>query len=240
MATLEVTRSRVAWVQDVYRRTRSLKLPWIPVFIVTILLVCAAFAPLLAPHDPTLISMLDAKIAPGEDTKYPLGTDIMGRDMLSRLIYGARTSVFISLVALGTGCSHDSRGSAQHKRNGLCYLRQNCRGFHAGNHLAPCLSQYRQHPDGHNQSSGGAGHSVGGVPKLFGLGPAGGRARLGYYGVRREVGHLGCLVVVSLARFGYHRGGTGLQLLWRLDAGRLRPKITEDLNPIERINPQAP
>jgi peptide/nickel transport system permease protein len=47
--------------------------------------------------------MLDAKIAPGEDMKYLLGTDIMGRDMLSRLIYGARTSVFISLVALGTG-----------------------------------------------------------------------------------------------------------------------------------------
>ena len=103
MATLEVTRSRVAWLQDAYRRTRNLKLPWIPVFIVTILLVCAAFAPLLAPHDPTLISMLDAKIAPGEGMKYPLGTDIMGRDMLSRLIYGARTSVFISLVALGTG-----------------------------------------------------------------------------------------------------------------------------------------
>jgi peptide/nickel transport system permease protein len=103
MATLEVTRGRTAWLQDAYRRTRNLKLPWLSVFIVTILLVCAAFAPLLAPHDPTLISMLDAKLAPGEDMKYPLGTDIMGRDMLSRLIYGARTSVFISLVALGTG-----------------------------------------------------------------------------------------------------------------------------------------
>jgi peptide/nickel transport system permease protein len=103
MATLEVTRGRTAWLQDAYRRTRNLKLPWISVFIVTILLVCAAFAPLLAQHDPTLISMLDAKLAPGEDMKYPLGTDIMGRDMLSRLIYGARTSVFISLVALGTG-----------------------------------------------------------------------------------------------------------------------------------------
>jgi peptide/nickel transport system permease protein len=47
--------------------------------------------------------MLDAKLAPAENPSYPLGTDIMGRDMLSRLIYGARTSVFISLVALGTG-----------------------------------------------------------------------------------------------------------------------------------------
>jgi peptide/nickel transport system permease protein len=81
----------------------NLRLPWIPVLIVATLLICAAFSPLLAPHDPTLISMLDSKIAPGEDLKYPLGTDIMGRDMLSRIIYGARTSVFISLVALGAG-----------------------------------------------------------------------------------------------------------------------------------------
>jgi peptide/nickel transport system permease protein len=86
-----------------YRRARNLKLPWLSVFIVTVLLVCAIFSPLLAPHDPTLISMLDAKLAPGENLSYPLGTDIMGRDMLSRLVYGARTSVFISLVALGTG-----------------------------------------------------------------------------------------------------------------------------------------
>jgi peptide/nickel transport system permease protein len=91
------------WWWRAYQRTINLRLPWISVSIVTVLLVCAAFAPLLAPHDPTLISMLDAKIAPGEDMKYLLGTDIMGRDMLSRLIYGARTSVFISLVALGTG-----------------------------------------------------------------------------------------------------------------------------------------
>ena len=68
-----------------------------------IVLACAAFAPLVAPHDPTEISMLDAKLAPGEDLRYPLGTDIMGRDMGSRLIYGARTALFISLIALGTG-----------------------------------------------------------------------------------------------------------------------------------------
>jgi ABC-type dipeptide/oligopeptide/nickel transport system permease subunit len=61
----------------------GLRLPWVPLFVVTILLVCAVFAPLLAPHDPTLISMLDAKLAPGENLSYPLGTDIIGRDMLS-------------------------------------------------------------------------------------------------------------------------------------------------------------
>ena len=91
------------WWRLAYRRVRNLKLPWIPVFIMLILLVCAGFAPLVAPHDPTEINILDGKLAPGEHQNYPLGTDILGRDMLSRLIYGARTTVFISLVALGTG-----------------------------------------------------------------------------------------------------------------------------------------
>jgi peptide/nickel transport system permease protein len=58
---------------------------------------------LLAPHDPADISILDKKLAPGETLKFPLGTDFLGRDILSRLIFGARTSVLISLSALGTG-----------------------------------------------------------------------------------------------------------------------------------------
>jgi peptide/nickel transport system permease protein len=69
-----------------------------------VLVACSIFAPLLAPHDPTEISMLDSRLAPGEDPSYLLGTDIMGRDMLSRLIYGARTAMFISLVPWERGC----------------------------------------------------------------------------------------------------------------------------------------
>jgi peptide/nickel transport system permease protein len=87
----------------VQKRTSRLRLPWISLSIVAILLVCAVFAPLLAPNDPTRLNMLDAKLAPGDSLSHPLGTDVMGRDMLSRLIYGARTSVLISLAALGTG-----------------------------------------------------------------------------------------------------------------------------------------
>jgi peptide/nickel transport system permease protein len=66
-------------------------------------MVCAVFAQFLAPHDATSISMLDAKLAPGQNLSYPLGTDIMGRDMLSRLIYGARSTMFMAVVALGSG-----------------------------------------------------------------------------------------------------------------------------------------
>ena len=82
------TEVREVWWRLADRRVRNLKLPWVPVFIMLILLVCAGFSPLVAPHDPTEINILDGKLAPGENLNYPLGTDILGRDMLSRLIYG--------------------------------------------------------------------------------------------------------------------------------------------------------
>ena len=98
-----VAGGRIAWLREMNRQTRKLQLPWLSLSIVIVLIVCAAFSPLLAPHDPTQISLLDVKLAPGANLSFPLGTDILGRDMLSRLIYGARTSVFISLVALSSG-----------------------------------------------------------------------------------------------------------------------------------------
>jgi peptide/nickel transport system permease protein len=100
---LTITTGRGARLGELTRKARRLKLPWIPLAVMLALVICAAFAPLLAAHDPTRIDMLDRRIAPFETIEHPLGTDIMGRDMLARLIYGARTSVFISLVALGTG-----------------------------------------------------------------------------------------------------------------------------------------
>ena len=87
----------------VRRRAKELRLPWIPIMIMTILVVSATFAPVLSPHDPTGIDLRNAKMAPGKTWSHSLGTDVLGRDMLSRLIYGARTAVFISVVALGTG-----------------------------------------------------------------------------------------------------------------------------------------
>ncbi|MYC34433.1 MAG: ABC transporter permease [Chloroflexi bacterium] len=85
------------------KRIGEIKLPWIPIVILAVLLVCSALAPQLAPHDPTDKDVINSRIAPFETSDYPLGTDILGRDMLSRLIFGARTTVYISLVALATG-----------------------------------------------------------------------------------------------------------------------------------------
>ena len=85
------------------RQLREYRLPWVPIVVFAVLLVCAVFAPLLAPHDTDALDILGSKIPPGQTSEHLLGTDTLGRDLLSRLIYGARTTVLISLVALGTG-----------------------------------------------------------------------------------------------------------------------------------------
>ena len=88
---------------QIQKRISETKLPWIPIAILSVLLVCSALAPQLAPYDPTDKDVINSRIAPFQTSDYILGTDILGRDMLSRLIFGARTTVYISLVALATG-----------------------------------------------------------------------------------------------------------------------------------------
>jgi peptide/nickel transport system permease protein len=65
--------------------------------------VCAAFAGFIAPHDPAeqnLLSILTPPAwQPGGDPSYPLGTDSLGRDVASRLIYGARTAMLVAVFA---------------------------------------------------------------------------------------------------------------------------------------------
>jgi peptide/nickel transport system permease protein len=71
--------------------------------IILVVLLAAVFAPLLAPHDPNdqnLIStLLPPAWLPGGDPEFLLGTDSLGRDVLSRLIYGARVAMTVAVVA---------------------------------------------------------------------------------------------------------------------------------------------
>jgi dipeptide transport system permease protein len=71
--------------------------------IVGAILVMAVFAPLLAPHDPNnqhiLKALLPTAWSPGGDPAYPLGTDSLGRDVLSRLIYGSRVAMIVAVFA---------------------------------------------------------------------------------------------------------------------------------------------
>jgi dipeptide transport system permease protein len=70
---------------------------------------CAAFAPLLSPHDPTAQFRTNTLQPPfwqeGGNWTFPLGTDPLGRDMLSRLIEGARYSFFVGIVVVTIAAS---------------------------------------------------------------------------------------------------------------------------------------
>jgi len=66
--------------------------------LVALLLLAALFAPVLAPHDP-LIQARDAILHP-PSLSYPLGTDDVGRDVLARLLYGARLSLAVGLIVV--------------------------------------------------------------------------------------------------------------------------------------------
>jgi peptide/nickel transport system permease protein len=76
-------------------KRRSRRVDWVMLvcaaFIALVVLV-ALFAPLLAPHDPYEVDILTSFQGPSAD--HPLGTDSLGRDLLSRLMFGARLSLF--------------------------------------------------------------------------------------------------------------------------------------------------
>ena len=78
--------------------------PAIPFAIVLALVGCALFAPLLAPRSPMEGSLGERLIPPlgmdGARPGHPLGTDRLGRDTLSRLVYGARISLSVSIVGI--------------------------------------------------------------------------------------------------------------------------------------------
>lgn len=73
--------------------------------IITLFALIAILAPAISPHDPDENSLYDQLKPPvwneGGSTKNLLGTDDLGRDMLSRLIYGARVSLSLGIVSVG-------------------------------------------------------------------------------------------------------------------------------------------
>jgi peptide/nickel transport system permease protein len=72
--------------------------------IIGLLVIVAVFAPLIAPYDPTKGTLGDRLTppawTPGGSTAHLLGTDLLGRDTLSRLIFGARTSLAVAVLAI--------------------------------------------------------------------------------------------------------------------------------------------
>jgi peptide/nickel transport system permease protein len=71
--------------------------------LLLILALMALFAPVVAPYDPVKTNYGDALTGPS--LKHPLGTDNYGRDMFSRIVYGARLSMSVGLISVAIGAS---------------------------------------------------------------------------------------------------------------------------------------
>jgi peptide/nickel transport system permease protein len=95
---LEKTGPQRTLLQDAFYRFVRHRVGMIGATITLVLIVLAIFGPMLAPHEPNRMNFGDAFSPP--TAQYPLGTDDFGRDLLSRIMYGARISVQVGLIAV--------------------------------------------------------------------------------------------------------------------------------------------
>ena len=85
-----------SWFSIILRRFLRHKLAVVGVFVAVIFVLMAVFAPLLAPYDPYAQDLKNAYANPS--ASHILGTDELGRDVFSRLLYAARLSLFVTVV----------------------------------------------------------------------------------------------------------------------------------------------
>jgi peptide/nickel transport system permease protein len=88
------TLSRLFW-----KRFRKNKLALLGAVIVLFLFVVAVFAPWIAPYDPGHIQI--KKVLEEPSARHPFGTDPLGRDVFSRMVWGSRISLMVGFVAVG-------------------------------------------------------------------------------------------------------------------------------------------
>src|SRR5579884_2206804 len=73
------------------------------VLILVVFGLCAIFAPLLAPYDPYKVATNPGEFLQGPSPKHLFGTDVIGRDLFSRMLYGARVSLGVGVAATALG-----------------------------------------------------------------------------------------------------------------------------------------
>jgi peptide/nickel transport system permease protein len=100
----ELGRKRVTFHGRIFKSMVKAKTPLIAAVIIFIVILMAAFAPFFAPNEPNSVDIRNRILPPAfmenGNAEYPLGTDTMGRCVLSRLIYGARVSIVVGIAAV--------------------------------------------------------------------------------------------------------------------------------------------
>jgi peptide/nickel transport system permease protein len=96
---IQTPQPRLTWVTRIAQQP----LAALGVALLTVFVLCAVFAPWLAPQDPARLDLAGRLLSPGHGHWF--GTDALGRDILSRTLYGARISliVAVSVVSLSLG-----------------------------------------------------------------------------------------------------------------------------------------
>jgi peptide/nickel transport system permease protein len=96
-------RPAVSWWGDVWRRFRRQRLALVAAVVLLVMALLALMAPVIAPYDPTEQFRREGLTAVGEplppNARFWLGTDGLGRDLLSRLLWGGRISLAIGISA---------------------------------------------------------------------------------------------------------------------------------------------
>ncbi len=102
-ATPRSKKKRRSQAGEIWRRLKKSKPAMISLAFIIFLILCAVFAPFIAPYDYAKQDLASKFVMPC--LEHPLGTDNFGRDLLSRLIYGGRISLLVSFfsVALSVG-----------------------------------------------------------------------------------------------------------------------------------------
>src|ERR1700734_2901259 len=91
---MEEHRNHPSKLNSLLRQVAHQRLAFAGCLVLTLFLICAIFAPWLAPHNPAQLN-LTARLLP-PSTAHWFGTDELGRDVLSRTLYGARISLLVS------------------------------------------------------------------------------------------------------------------------------------------------
>lgn len=107
--TVTTAPARPSWLKEFWYYFRENRGAVIGLWIFAAFVLVAIFAPILAPHDPTQ-QYRDALLLPpfwqeGGRIEFLLGTDAVGRDMLSRLLHGARYSFYVGIVVVAVAAT---------------------------------------------------------------------------------------------------------------------------------------
>ena len=103
---IELEPSSGLW-SDAWRRLRRNPGAIVGFALVSVFITVALFAPLIAPEDPRVgdLSRLEGSCCPGPSAEHLFGIDQQGRDLFSRVVYGARYSLLIGVVSVAVGLS---------------------------------------------------------------------------------------------------------------------------------------